>query len=320
MDIVWEFLSVEQNRQILQWVAGGVATAVAAIWTLVKFFTARSKSEASAPQLPLNQKITVKGGGKAAGRDINEGIGGFTIFMIVIFTLAISVLLATKYGDRILSNVVGGDGVYIPRASLDLSCTPAVEGYPAILSSEEFKAIELFGNTLYENAGKLVYASVAIERTCSACPCERLAKLDANSEPEYETPEGWEVYGDSMDDQSGLILLERNVAPRLEGFFEDQTRVAQEGLEMWVWLNGAPFAWNFYFPRTKHLSDRQYRSGAYGAKISFDGVFVPRVEEGTGYGVTVLEPAQISDSVFAKLLCIREDKADSLYNKIVFGC
>lgn len=412
MSSLWEFLADEPNRLIISWLAGGIGIAATAIWTVLKFFHQKpGEKEQSLPSPRANQSI--RAGRDAAGRDINRGISGIFLLLILAVIFAVALVLGGKYGSRIMEEISDTDTAELKQASLYFSCKGQNVDYPSLLSESEYDHVNEFAHRLEDAADKYIYVSVDIYRSCNACDCERyLSNLDEALPDDWtlydnpdsnltadpivaelpekhesytdsltievtepldldglaieeidtssydptvdpiivEVPEAYNSYTDSVvvevidplsgkdldeidieeiDSQitpqapnykNGFLYFPMSVEGRNEGWYDGQPEVITDGIEINSWLSDWAFMYNFFFPKSKHLSNSQYIRQQYGSEIYFNGVFVSRVDRGTGYSVFHLEPTELSPELTDQLACIRNGMPNTMWNRILYGC
>lgn len=111
---VWNFLTSEENRAILQWLGGGLMIASAAIWTAIKFFwkPKAAKPKSAAPTSPISANRGIAAGGNVS-IDQSRGMGGWQVIVLVLGIVGLVVLAASFSGNTVTATngsiAVGGN-------------------------------------------------------------------------------------------------------------------------------------------------------------------------------------------------------------------
>lgn len=75
MSQIWSFLELEENRKILAWIGGGLAMAIAGLWTAIVHFSNKSKTPPSTPSVQASGG-SVGVGGNVSGSTIAAANSG----------------------------------------------------------------------------------------------------------------------------------------------------------------------------------------------------------------------------------------------------
>lgn len=333
----WTFIVDEDNRATIAWLFGSMAAVASALWAGLQFLF-RKKDEKKDEGTPRQQYISADRGGIAGGRDVNVGLRGLSLLLLIVVIISVAILLASRIGDRLVGQLVG-EGAPLEKVSLSLFCGLADDDRAHWVFTDEANQLAAFVDELSDHEGQPIYASVRIERECNACECQRELLNFENStsipwdeidrEPEFIIsdqngslePVLNPDFERRPDDVQGEVFFNlRPVAERQEWGL-DVPSIWREGYEIFALL---PDYWAYthviYLPRRHHLTAAQYRSGEYGAVISFDGVFIARSYDQTGGGARHLEPMELNETLQAQLSCIREDREPTALNRLLWGC
>ncbi|MDP5217862.1 hypothetical protein Q5Y75_11590 [Ruegeria sp. 2205SS24-7] len=341
MESIWEFLSSPNNQDTISWIAGGIAAIAAGLWAVLKLLY--SPKPAKPPNGNLN--VTADRGGIAGGRDVNIGLRGLSLFLILLAVLSFAILLASRIGDRIIGHAVGEDQA-LERVELSLFCGVNDDLTAPWVYFDEATQLSDFVDLIEELDGRPVYVQAKIERYCNACECQReVTRLDGDVDNWIQPP--WEKMSErepeflmnEKDDGGIELVVNPNYSPNPDdvyGWAIFEAYRMEERKEWWgldapeIWTEGYQimavlpefwaYSYSIYLPRRRHLRAEQYRSGEYGTVLAFDGIFVARSYDGTGGGVRHLEPLNLDNELEAKLTCIREGRAPTLANKLFWGC
>ena len=75
-----------------------------------------------------------------------------------------------------------------------------------------------------------------------------------------------------------------------------------------------------FLPRYKHMSSSQYRTGSYGAFVSFSGLFTARYEGATGGNTVWFDVLHPSEEQLRFIECMRYGESMGLWRRIELGC
>jgi hypothetical protein len=299
----------------------------------------RKKGEQKDESAPRQQYISADRGGIAGGRDVNVGLKGLSLLLLIVAIISVAILLASRIGDRLVGRLFG-EGAPLEEVTLSLFCGVTGDERAHWAFTEEANQLAAFVDALREREGEPIYASVRIERECNACECQRELLNHENSisipwdeidrEPKFITTDRngsliWPVANPDFerhpDDVQGDVYFNLRPLEERQEWGLDVPSIWREGYEIFATL---PDYWAYthviYLPRRHHLTAAQYSSGEYGTVISFDGIFIARSFDRTGGGLRHLEPMELDGDLRAKLNCIREEREPTALNSLLWGC
>lgn len=310
---LWLFLRDETNRELLSWLAAGIATTFSALWIAITFFARKSSDSKQSPQPTQSKVVTTITGDKnsVAGRDIRQGANGLMLLLILIFFLFLALLLAGQFGGRIQRALFSSSSA-IPIVEVSLGCGTDDEKYPDELGDEERKQLVRFAEIAELYADQTIFVSLSVEKPCMRCECRRSAIKIEDSEdnrPESSIDKG-SIYYDNLSS-----------ADRIADFGPDTPLMWREGLEFTAF---SPEDWAvthyFYLPRYTHLSDAQYKKGEYGYYTVFEGLFTARYYFQSGAAFIHLDTKTPTAAEADMLKCIRDERPPSFLNALLYGC
>lgn len=313
--MIWiqQLLSDPELRATLGWLAGGIATVASGIWVIVRFFiekrTNEKRSDDRADISRANQEISASGRGVTVegnvkgpiigqvGRDVNVGVKGAYVVILVLFLVAILLFVFSAFGDNLLK-ILFNERTSIPTFSLSLSCGSSEKRNPYQISEEERKHIVNFRNFIDKNKNTVVYLDVSIEKNCNACECARAVDADRRNY-EFEEPYIGALYINQLN-------RERD----------------RQGVELEMF---APEDWAVsiiaFLPGPGDLSDSQYHYDLYRLYLArYNGLFTARYNGNTGVHILQLDILHPSDQQEKQLRCIREGAQISALQRLYLGC
>jgi hypothetical protein len=75
MSQLWSFIGQKKNREILAWIGGGLAVAIAGLWTALVYFSTPDKTTTSSPNVEASCG-SVGVGGSVSGTTITASNAG----------------------------------------------------------------------------------------------------------------------------------------------------------------------------------------------------------------------------------------------------
>ncbi|MGO8094664.1 hypothetical protein [Rhizobium leguminosarum] len=290
-----------------------MAAAISALWVAFTFFVRKGNGPEQAKSPSAQKTVTTITGDKnsVAGRDIRHGANGLMLLLILIFFLLLTLILAGQFGTRI-QHALFSSSFAIPTVQLSLGCGADNQKYPDEMNDEERKQLVRFEEIAELYADETVYVSVSIQKPCMMCECQRSLVMADNAEA--DRPE-------SSIDKGSISYDQSTTQDRTAEFGDDVPLMWREGLELRA---SSPEDWAvghfIYLPRYTHLNDAQYKKGAYGYYTIFDGLFTARYYFQTGAAFIHLDTKAPTATEADMLKCIRDERAPSFLNALLFGC
>ncbi|MGP8305357.1 hypothetical protein [Vibrio sp. YIC-376] len=320
MNEALDFLSSEDVRKVITWLAGGIATIISALWVAFKFFiTKRDKSP--------NDERTNKGSihivsadnkGVAIGRDQHNGLKG--IYVVIIIALICMVIFASfsEIGKNVISNILGNKEK-IESYSLNIPCYwYGEESYS--INEKEFNDINEFFEFSMYNSGAVIYLSLTLTKQCNACGCMR---ADQDNLPDN--------YLDWRENKNFWAILEVDPIYVLEHRKNNLNQYYKEelinGLVLALYSSDYAVGHFISIPRYRYLNDQHYEyetnSDFY---FSVNGLFKVLYSFPTGSRSVILETITPTPIQLKQLKCMRimkditKDQNIGFWKKLYLGC
>ncbi|MBF6039718.1 hypothetical protein H8F22_12625 [Pseudomonas sp. P154a] len=319
MDKIILFLADENNRLILNWIGGALATLAGGLWVVIRYLLERSEKKrtlfaqkketeekAHAPpsitdepavqpnSIYVKDGIAIGSGANVSARDI---IVGYRLrgLAFTLFAIGLLLILAGYFFEEFASSVIA---TKLTKYELTLSCGNTGKT-KFDMSPDELTDVIKFRDFLSENENKTFFLHFEIQKACSACKCPRVAPS-----PPEPGPKGFLVIDDPQKEHWTLSPMMKE-AHEIIAF---HTHLVVDTI--------------FYLPTYEQLPENGlFQKGGYGFYAYYDGPFTAKYFEGTGYTGGYIEPVVIASSeIINQVKCIREEKSLNFFQKLYHQC
>lgn len=299
-----DFLLNSENRALLTWLGGGLASVASAIWVVLKFIAERSKKESPAGTVAgqsvyVGRGVGIGGSGKVTIGNVRVGLGLGAIALIGLLLLLLGLV------GYLLAPSVAEAGGQLPSFNLTFDCSGRPDAPNALEPADE-KALLAFQDFVESHDGLQVYFSVKINDDCGACSCTKARTFR------------W------SDDLRPLLFIDepRKKGENYEASQQTSTVIGRGHHLEFVDVDKMARVGHYYLPSYEQQPENGlYRKGAYGTFLTYDGPFTAHFEAGTGYSMCYLEPITwVSPQLFDRLLCAQRRGKMSLYERASHNC
>ncbi|SDA35461.1 hypothetical protein SAMN02799622_06097 [Methylobacterium sp. UNC378MF] len=175
MESLLEFLRNPENRALLTWVGGGIASLSAAFWIVLKFIIERPKiKSADSSKAPTqdNLSVDVSGGiGIGGNAQVHKSFNKIGYSLGALFVVGLILLLIVFVFDKALYPLLRSDG-RLPSFELKLVCHSDFQ-VPTRMNDDEREQFTRLDQLLEASDGQTMYIDLDIRADSGAGGCLR---------------------------------------------------------------------------------------------------------------------------------------------------